>query len=254
MTDLPVEPDKTPEIPTDNDQETEVEDFGDNMFADSFDDETEGDDESDQPDEQSDESDDDESEGVEPPEEPSVSEEEKRKEAAREAYRAREAARAERAQLEAERQRGIQEQQRQYLEQAQTDEQLALRQLQIDAYNNRVESTSTKLETGIDRAVADIDLFRTGSDEAKEELAQSLDDFERMYVVRDSYGNPVEVRADVYQFLQARADSIRKLIGSGARQQTVAKEQVKSRTDIIPSREQKQTVDTELDAFDNAFK
>lgn len=141
--------------------------------------------------------------------------------------------------------------QQDYLEQAEDDKDLALRQLQIDAYNNRVEISTAKLQTGIDKAVASIDLFRDGSPEVKEELANSLDDFERMYVKRDRNGNPIEVRADVYQYLQSKADSIARLTNIGARQQTKSKANEKSRTLNKPSRVPKEgKVDPELAAFD----
>jgi len=141
--------------------------------------------------------------------------------------------------------------QQEYLEKAEDDKDLALRQLQIDAYTNRIETNTSKLQTGIDKAVASIDLFREGSPEVKEELANSLDDFERMYVQRDRNGNPISVTGDVYQYLQSKADSIARLTGIGARQQSKNKANEKSRTLNKPSRTPKQgKVDPALDAFD----
>lgn len=143
-----------------------------------------------------------------------------------------------------------------YIAEAEDDKDLALRQLQIDAYNNKVEATANKLQNSIDKAVASIDLFTSGSNEAKEELANSLDDFERMYVVRDQNGDPIDVKADMYQFLQKKADSIRKLTGVGARQQEQDKSKTKSRTLSAPNAKPKAPkVDPDLLAFDEeAFK
>lgn len=160
---------------------------------------------------------------------------------ARIAYQEREARRrAEKSQAQSE-----------YLEGAEDDRDLALRQLQIDAYNNRVEGNNNKLQNGIDKAVAAIDLFRNGSPEVKDELANSLDDFERMYVKRDQNGDPVEVVGDVYQYLQAKADSIKRLTGIGARQQQTNKANQKARTLTPPAKTPKKAaVDPDLAAFD----
>lgn len=141
--------------------------------------------------------------------------------------------------------------QQEYLEGAEDDKDLALRQLQIDAYNNRVENNSNKLQNGIDKAVASIELFRTGSPEAKEEMANSLDDFERMFVKRDRNGDPMAVTGDVYQYLQNKADSISRLTGIGARQQTKSKANEKSRTLTKPARTPKEAEkDPMLEGFD----
>ncbi len=143
------------------------------------------------------------------------------------------------------------EAQQEYLNNAEDNRDLALRQLQIDAYNNRVQTNSDRLSNGIDKAVASIDLFRTGSPEAKEELANSLDDFERMYVQKDENGDPVQVSGDVFQYLQAKAASIQRLTEIGARQQGDAKTKQKSKTMRTPSQTPKEPkVDADLAAFD----
>lgn len=178
------------------------------------------------------------------------------KSAAQEAFQKREAER--KAKQDA--QELLEKQQQEYLEAADDDKDLALRQLQVDAYNNRVEGNLNKLENGIEKAVASIDLFQTGSIVVKRELANSLDDFEARFVVRDSNGQPVQIKidpatgqkADVYRFLQNKAESIRELTGDGARQQTTAKKSAKARTDTLPTRAPKQSkVDPDLAAFDD---
>lgn len=143
------------------------------------------------------------------------------------------------------------EQQQKYLEQAEDAKDLALRQLQIDAFNNRVERNRDKLDSGIEKAVASIDLFRTGSPEVKEELARRLEDFEAKYVQYDQNGEPVNVTGDVYEYLTKEADSIRRILKTGARQQVKAKSDQKSRTQPIPTRAPKEPkVDPDLAAFD----
>lgn len=182
-------------------------------------------------------------EDEEQPEEDTASDEE-RKKAAQEAFKEREARR-----LALEQQK--REQQQEYLDAAEDAKDLALRQLQVEAYNNRIQGNLTKLESGIDRAIANIDLFEKGSDAAKEELARSLDVFERLYVVRDANGDPVEVRGDVYQYLQENAERIRRLTGDGARQQVKDKKLTKAKVDPLPARTPKEPKkDPALSAFE----
>lgn len=143
---------------------------------------------------------------------------------------------------------------RRYLDEASDDqEELARREIQVEKYNldkEKAQIATEKLEVGLDRAIAEIDLFRTGSDQVKEELANSLDDFERMYVRRDQNGNVVQVGADIHQYLQNKSESIRRLTGLGAQQEAKAKKVAKSRTDTPPTRTPKEPkVDPYLDAF-----
>ncbi len=150
------------------------------------------------------------------------------------------------AKLEAKRQ-----QQAEYLQTAEDDQTLALRQLQIDAYNNRIEANENKLQSGIDRAVANIDLFTKGAPEVKEELLKAVDDFEKLYVKYDKNGDPLVVEGDVYQYLTERADSIRRLTDVGARQNAKDRTKATTRTITPPSQTPKQPkVDPDLDAFD----
>lgn len=143
------------------------------------------------------------------------------------------------------------EAQQRYLEEAEDQKDLALRQLQIDAYNNKVERNRDKLDSGIERAVAGIELFRNGTPEVKEELARKLDVFEQLHVTYDQDGEPVDVRADVYEYLQKEADSILRIQNSGARQQVKAKAKAKARTEVVPSKTPKEPkVDPDMAAFD----
>ncbi len=148
------------------------------------------------------------------------------------------------------------QEQAEYLQAAEDDQQLAVRQLQVDAYNNRVEFNQSKLESGIERAVANIDLLSKGAPEVKAELLRSVDDFERLYVKYDANGDPVQVTGDVYQYLTERADSIRRLTDVGARQSTKDRNNAKTRTITTPSKTPKESkVDPDLAAFEEeAYK
>lgn len=178
-------------------------------------------------------------------EEADTTSEEQQRKAAKEAFDRREAARIAK-------EKAKQEAQDKYLNDAEDARDLAFRQLQVDAYNNRVLTNSNTLQNGIDKAIAHIDLFKTGTPEEKDELANALDDFERMYITRDQNGDPVEVRGDVFEFLATKAESIRRLTGVGARTAKQDKVKTKSRTLAPPTRAPKQKKsDPEIDGFDD---
>lgn len=137
-----------------------------------------------------------------------------------------------------------------YLQEAEDDKDLALRQLQVDAYNNRIEVNNNKLQNGIEKAVATIDLFKDGSPEVQEALAESLDEFEAIYTRKDQNGDVIEVTGDVYQYLQRKADSIRRLTAVGATTQQRNKGNEKSRTLATPV---KTPVEPKIDPMVEAF-
>ncbi len=145
--------------------------------------------------------------------------------------------------------------QSEYLDAAEDDQQAAVRQLQIDAYNNRVDFNTSKLQSGIERSLANIDLFTKGAPEVKQELLRAVDDYERLYVKYDQNGDPVKVEGDVYQYLTERADSIRRLTDVGARQSVKNRNNAKTRTITTPSKTPKESKsDPDLDAFDEEAK
>lgn len=142
----------------------------------------------------------------------------------------------------------------QFLREAGDDEdELERRQTQVEKYRNqqeRIDLNSARLETDIARAAADIDLFKTGTPAVKERLLRALDQFEANNVTKDERGRPVEIRGNVYQYLQDEADSIRSLLGDGAKQQTQAKTRQTKRTLQTPARTPRQPkVDPDLADF-----
>jgi hypothetical protein len=151
----------------------------------------------------------------------------------------------------AEKQKAKEEAQQEYLQSAEDDQDLALRQLQVDAYNNKIEFNQNKLQNGIDKAVAQIDIFSKGTPEEKEELLSALDEFEQHYVQYDQNGDPLNVKGDVYQYLSKKADSIRRLTSVGARQSLKQKNNAKTRTMATPSKAPREAKkDPDLAAFD----
>lgn len=154
-------------------------------------------------------------------------------------------------QREARRQADKSNQQEQYIDAAEDEKDLALRQLQVDAYNNKVEGNINKLQNGIDKAIAGIDLFKTGTPEQKERLLREVDKFEALHVRKDRNGDPVEVTGNIYTYLQEEADSIRRLTGVGARQQVRDKSKTKAKTLTPPASKPKPAeVDPDVEAFD----
>lgn len=136
------------------------------------------------------------------------------------------------------------------------------RQLNVDAWRVKEEKiglNQERLDTGIQRALAEVPMLTKGSDAAKEELASSLDDFEARFVVKDAKGRPTEIKidpatgkpADVVAFLQTKSKSIERLMGDGATKQEKSKSKEKSRTTTPPVRApKKEKTDVQMDAFD----
>lgn len=173
------------------------------------------------------------------------SDEERRKQANNEAAQRR---------LEEKRQReaAILEQQRAYIDEAEDDPiQQAVRENQVETYNLKVEANTNKLSTAYERALKDFDVLRSEDPAVQAEVDAAIDAFQAMNVTIDQYGNPREVRADLYQFLQSKANSIQQLTGIGAKQQQNNKGKEKSKTFTPPSRAPKEPkVDADVAAFD----
>lgn len=131
---------------------------------------------------------------------------------------------------------------------------------QFRIQEERIELNHERLQSGINRALVQVELFATGSQAAKEELINAVDDFEREFVEKDKQGRPVRIKvdprtgkqADVVNYLQRKADSIKRLQGEGVTQQVRSKAKEKSRVLTPPVRApRKAKVDSDLAAFDD---
>lgn len=145
-----------------------------------------------------------------------------------------------------------------YLKDAEYDqEELSRRESQVEQYHllkERAELNSQKLEVAFDRAVSDIDLFKSPNPEVQAALDSAINDFAALYTTVDEQGNVLEVRGDIYQFLNNKADTIRKLTGVGARQEAQAKQNTKARTEPVPTRPPKEAKkDSDVSDFDSYF-
>lgn len=142
-----------------------------------------------------------------------------------------------------------------YLREAEDDEaELEKRKLNVEAWRvtqEKIQVNRDRLQTGVEKAYANIPLLRDASPEIEEEFAIALDDFERMYVVKDKNGRPVQVLGDVYEHLQRKAASIKRIQANGATRQDKSKSRQKSRTITAPRRAPKKAkTDEGVDAFD----
>lgn len=138
-----------------------------------------------------------------------------------------------------------------YLSQAEDERDLVVKQLQVDAYNNRIEINRDKLTNSYEKALNSFDILRDESPEIKAAVDEAIDAFQAMNVTIDSYGNPLEVRGDLYKYLQTKADSIKNLAGLGARNQINSKTKEKSKVLTPPGKPPKESKeDPDLKAFD----
>lgn len=146
-----------------------------------------------------------------------------------------------------------------YLREAEDDE-TELQRRQLDVGNYRLKEreiglNGERLETELRRAVADIDLFKTGTEAVKNRMLRAVEQFEATSIVKDDKGRPLTINGDLYQYLNEEANSIRELLGDGARAQNEAKSKQKSRTMATPSKSpKKEKVDPDLAAFDDYVK
>lgn len=158
-----------------------------------------------------------------------------------------------RLQAKADRETQLKKEQQDYVAEADTEDprDLAVRQLQVDAYNNRVDANTNKLTNGYERAIKDFDVLRSKDPIIQDFVNDAVDEFQARHVQIDKYGNPTEVSGDLYQFLQAKADSITKLTGIRADQQEKSKNKEKSKVLATPTRAPKEPKkDPDLEAFD----
>lgn len=131
---------------------------------------------------------------------------------------------------------------------------LTLQQLQVDAYNNRVMQVTNKVTADLNSAVTQIPEFKSDNPVIRDAMLAAVDKFEAMYVQKDANGDAVQVTGELLTFLQNEAETIRKLTGLGAQQQTQDKNTQKKRTLAPPSRTPKKPkVDPDLAAFDEEY-
>lgn len=143
-----------------------------------------------------------------------------------------------------------------YLDEAGDESDLVERQAAVERYRlqqERSDLNRERLAVSLDRAVAEIDIFRSGTEVQKQYLLKAVDLFEAQHVKKDDKGNPIEVTGDLYSYLKTEAESIRELTQDGAAKEAKAKEKVRARTITPPTRAPKQKVNKDLEDFNRVF-
>lgn len=145
----------------------------------------------------------------------------------------------------------LKKEQTEYVADTQDPIEIAVRQLQVDAYNNKTNANTDKLTNDYERALKDFPVLNDQSPAIQKEISDAVDAFSARFTTFDQYGKPVDVRGDLYTYLQSKADSIEKLTGLGATKQTKDKVREQSKTLQTPVRSPKQPkADAMIDAFD----
>lgn len=151
----------------------------------------------------------------------------------------------------AEREAQLKAAQQEFIADAEDDRDAALRQLQVDAYESRVARNESKVSSEYERAIRDFPILSNNDPVIQEVVNKAIDSFQAMHVRIDDFGNAVEVRGNLYDFLQDQAASIERLTGLGAKTQEKSKAKEKSKAAIVPGRAPKKgKVDPDLAAFD----
>jgi hypothetical protein len=219
----------------DNDDEAEDESDGEETSEEATDETSEEEAESDDTDESTEEA------------EPELSDEQRQAQYNREMYEKRQQEKQARVDR-------VKQDQAQYLAEAQENGdplEQAVRQLQIDGYNNTVDANTNKLTNSYERAVNDFPILKSSDPVIKAEVDAAIDAFQAMNVQIDNYGNPTAVNGDLYATLQAKADAIEKLTNIRAAQQANSKNKEKSKTLTRPQRAPKEPKeDPDMAAFD----
>lgn len=144
-----------------------------------------------------------------------------------------------------------------YLEEAEGNEtELERRTLDVEAYRikqEKIQLNSEKLEAGIFRAISNIDVFKNATPAVQQRLLRAVDRFEEQNIVMEK-GRPVEVKGDVFQYLQAEADAIQaereELRQELMTRRSKDKQKQQTRTVTTPSRAPQKKTDEGQDAFD----
>ncbi|MCK9461422.1 MAG: hypothetical protein M0R80_17465 [Proteobacteria bacterium] len=145
---------------------------------------------------------------------------------------------------------GIKKQLDEYVAEADDETTLAVRQLQVEAYKTKVERNEGLLKNQYEKAMNDFPILRNASPEIQAEIDQALDTFQALSVTIDAWGNPSDVRGDLYEALKTKANSIEKLTAIGAKRQEGDKSKSKANALTPPSRTPKAPKsDPDIDAF-----
>lgn len=177
--------------------------------------------------------------------------EEARKAAAREAYHQRQAARAKQeAQLAAAQAQELAE----FAEAVNGDqEQIAFKQQQQAFYQTTISTNVDRLSAQVDQART-IPIFQDMTPARERAFNDAIDEFLIKNVTTDALGNPLQVKGNLYDFLQTKASLIEDLRRDGAKQEK--SDTAKQRAAVTPrpgGSPKPPKVDQDLADFDAAW-
>jgi len=106
------------------------------------------------------------------------------------------------AEREAQRLAKLEQDQHQYISEAETDADRLVREIEVERYANKVKANEGTILTEFERVKADpsLQIFNPESKEFRPDLYGELTDvFDKAYTSYDQYGNIVEVKGSLYQ-------------------------------------------------------
>lgn len=147
------------------------------------------------------------------------------KEIARQAFLHRQADRQAR---ETQRQQQLQE----YVAEADDEKEQAVRQLQAELYNQRVQSTEQSLVSDFERASAEIPLFNPSKPEFNQlALNDAIQEYNNGHINYDENGNMVGVKTPFKDYLKYKANLYGELTQVGARKGQRAESKMRARAE-----------------------
>lgn len=106
------------------------------------------------------------------------------------------------AEREAQRLAKLQDDQREYITEAETDADRLVREIEVERYSNTIKANEGQILTEFERVKADptLAIFNPESKDFRPDLYQELTDvFDKAYVGYDQYGNITQVKGSLYQ-------------------------------------------------------
>jgi len=138
----------------------------------------------------------------------------------------------------------IQNQNKDYVDEAENDYDQRLRAMEVQRYQEIVENTQEKLVNEFERAKTDpsLQIFNPDSQEFNQKAYdKAIRDYNAGYITYDNRGNMVGVKGSLFNHLTETAELLQGAVKSGAIQQVRAGRQMRSGADIKPAAPPKAT-------------
>lgn len=138
----------------------------------------------------------------------------------------------------------IEAQNKDYVDEAESDIDQRVRAMEVQRYQEIIENTQEKIINEFDRAKADpnLQIFNPESQEFNQKAYdKAMRDYDAGYITYDSNGNMIGVKGSLFQHLTETAELLQGAVKSGAIQQVRAGRQMKATADIKPAASPKET-------------